>query len=98
MTSSPEPKPAERAPEARRVIGLRLRLWVGCLGASLVAGLGLWWVIGAGAEGLPEPLILRLSSIAVASLLAGIGFALWLDRGIVGYLRRLTRTVPQCLS
>ena len=95
MTSSPETRPAERAPEAKRGIGLRLRLWIGCLGASLVAGVGLWWVISAGAEGLPEPLFLRLSSIAFASLLAGIGFALWLDRGIVGYLRRLTRTVAQ---
>lgn len=74
-------------------VGLRLRLWIGCVGGALVAAGGMWWVIGAHtgpAAGLdPALLVWWLSAVAVLSLIVALVFALWLDRGVIGHLRGL---------
>jgi methyl-accepting chemotaxis protein len=74
---------------------LRLRLWIGCLAGVLVAAAGLAWILAAdiiastGAE--PRLLLIRIAVVMGVALLASLGFALWLDRGIVGRLRNLAR-------
>jgi hypothetical protein len=72
-------------------MGLRLRIWIGCVAGALVAAAGMWWVIGAhtgpGARVDLPLLVWWLSAIAVLGILVGLVFALWLDRGIIGHLR-----------
>lgn len=84
-----EPPPSPPAPS----VGLRLRLWIGCVGGTLVAAGGTWWVIGVHtgpAAQLDLPLLVWwLSAVAVLSLIVALVFALWLDRGVIGHLRGL---------
>jgi len=82
-------------PEA--AAGLRLRLWLGCLGGALVAAAGMWWVIAgnADANGVVDlPLfVLWVSAVSAAGILIGIALALWLDRGIIGHLNGLSNSL-----
>ncbi len=74
-------------------LGLRLRIWLGCLAGALVAAAGMWLAIAylttaAGAAPAdPELVRVWLPIIALAGLLAGMAMALWLDHGISGALR-----------
>lgn len=81
----------ERLPTPESSQGLRLRLWMGCLGGALVAAGGMWWVVGTHAgPPLDLPVFVSwLSAIAALGILVGVAFALWLDRGIIGHLRGL---------
>jgi methyl-accepting chemotaxis protein len=78
-------------------LGLRLRLWLGCLGGTLLAGAGLWWALGfqqpPGPPVDPRALLIRLAIAYGPALLAGIVLAIWLDRGIVGRVRALSRSL-----
>ena len=97
MTSMPPARRDERPPAPESSQGLRLRLWLGCLGGALVAAGGMWWVVGSHAgPGTPLDLPLFvswLSVIAALGILVGVAFALWLDRGIIGHLRGLSSSL-----
>jgi hypothetical protein len=92
MTSSPRARPEDRT-SPPPTAGLRLRLWLGCLGGALAAAGGIWWVIGAYAgPGAQLDLPLLVSSLwatAALGLLVGIALALWIDHGVIGHLRGL---------
>jgi len=86
-----------RSSEPASGAGLRLRLWIGCLGSALLVTAALWWLLlhselpasGVNAE-------LRwvwLPAIAGGALLVGVALALWLDRGIVRVLRGLSQSL-----
>ncbi|MBI1795565.1 MAG: hypothetical protein HYR74_00780 [Candidatus Eisenbacteria bacterium] len=93
MTPQPPPVTESPPPSIAGGVGLRLRLWLGCVGGALVAAAGMWWVIGAhtgpGAQLDVALLVWWLSAIAVLGVIVGLLFALWLDRGIIGHLRGL---------
>ncbi|MFN8586810.1 MAG: hypothetical protein U0704_03335 [Candidatus Eisenbacteria bacterium] len=87
MTPKPEPEPR---------VGLRLRLWLGCLAGGAVAGLGSLWVMGTRvAPGAVDPALLLawLSGVAFVAVLAGLVLAAWLDHHVVGQLRILARAL-----
>ena len=77
--------------------GLRVRLWIGCLGSALLVAAALWWLVlesDLPASGLNAELRwVWLPAIAGGALLVGIVLALWLDRGIVQVLRGLARSL-----
>lgn len=81
------------APPESSGLGLRLRIWIGCLLGALVATAGMWLAIAylTTAAGAPpaDALLTRvwLPIIGVAGLLAGIAMALWLDHAIGGSVR-----------
>jgi len=75
--------------------GLRLRVWLGCLGGGLVAGGGLAFAVTwAERNGMPLAAVLDwqwLSGIVGAGLVAGFLLALWLERGLLASLRGIQR-------
>src|SRR5689334_13751916 len=91
MASRPRP-PIPDPPPGR---GLRSRIWLACLGSSLLTAAALWWVASRwnpGAASLdPETRWVWLPVIAGGGVLLGFAAALWLDRGIVRQVRALTR-------
>jgi len=97
MTST-LPVPSRDAPvEFRSSGGLRLRLWFACLGGSLMAAGGIWWVIGNQPAAEPTPdlvlLVSWLGAVAGFGVISGAAFALWLDHGIVAHARGLAQAV-----
>lgn len=91
--SRPHETPSPRsALDADAAVGLRFRVWLACLAGGLVAAGGIWLVAGFAltAEG-PEGwrLLAWLLVVSSAAILVAGGFALWLDRGVVGHLRGL---------
>jgi hypothetical protein len=74
--------------------GLRMRLWLACLGGALASAAGTWWVIGT--QAVPGPgfdlsaLVAWLAGIAGLGIVIGAVFALWLDHGVIGHLRGLS--------
>src|SRR5262245_22925781 len=84
--------PMELKPSA----GLRLRIWLGCLGGALVAAGGAWWVIATRLGPITTDLASFVSWLAAAfgiAVLVGAALAFWLDLGLVAHLRGLTRAV-----
>lgn len=83
------------ASDGSRGVGLRARLWVGCLLGAVVGGLGIWLVIfdqtAPGAEMDRTRLVWSLSGVAAIGFLTAMLATLWLDRGVVGQLRGLLR-------
>jgi hypothetical protein len=92
-----EPDRSTDALRARPAAGLRLRLWLACLGGALVAAGGIWWVIGTQTGPGPNVdlalIVSWLGAIAGLALIVSAAFALWLDRGIVIHARGLTEAV-----
>jgi methyl-accepting chemotaxis protein len=89
-STEPDREPVASEPRARA--GLRLRLWLGCLGGAFASCAGLWWAasplfLGEVVE--PQTLVTRLSISAAAGIVVGGILALWLDLGIVMALRRI---------
>jgi hypothetical protein len=80
-------------PEHRRRAGLKLRLWVGCLGAIVLCGIGLLWAFAGPADRALDLASLRSRVLTVFGLsgLVALGLAIWLDRGIADRLRHLMR-------
>ena len=80
-------------PTSEAALGLRLRVWLACISGALVSALGLWWVAGTQLTPHPDPPLLLgwLAGIGGLGLVVALGFALWLDHGIVVHLRGLTR-------
>jgi len=74
--------------------GLRMRLWLACLGGALVSAAGTWWVIGTQAVLGPafdvSSLVAWLAGVAGIGIIVGASFALWLDHGVIGHLRGLS--------
>lgn len=74
--------------------GLRLRIWLACLGGALVAAGGTWWVIGT--QAIPgagfdlSALVGWLAGVAGLGIIVGAALALWIDHGVIGHLRGLT--------
>jgi methyl-accepting chemotaxis protein len=89
----------DAAREPGRTAGLRLRLWLACLGGSMVAAAGIWWVIGTQTGPAPRldlpAMVSWLGIVAGVALIVGAGFALWLDRGIIAHARGLTEAVAR---
>ncbi|MBI1799847.1 MAG: hypothetical protein HYR73_09205, partial [Candidatus Eisenbacteria bacterium] len=75
--------------------GLRLRLWIGCLAAVLVAAASFGVLAARIPAPPPGPLSefawVWLPAVLGASILLAVALALWLDRGIVRHLRGLSR-------
>lgn len=95
---STSPVPSKDAPiEFRPSGGLRLRLWLACLGGALVAAGGIWLVIGTQLAAEPTPDLALgvswLAAVAGLGVIAGAGFALWVDHGIVTHARGLAQSV-----
>ena len=86
-----------RDPTAVVPTGLRLRIWIGCLGAALLGAAGILGVAGTFlpvTADMSPGLISTLPWVAAAvPLLAGVLLALWLERGIVGPLRDISRAL-----
>src|SRR5947209_20507229 len=80
-------------PEPRRRAGLKLRPWVGCLGAIVLCGIGLLWALAGPADRALDLASLRSRVFTVfgASGLVALVLAIWLDRGIADRLRHLMR-------
>lgn len=100
MTTAPTPSPdpaSRRTGRTQPGPGLRARLWASCLILSLAGAVGVLWVAAtrAPAEALYDPSALGAGpwAAAVACLVLGLVFAIWLDRGIVGRLRALVTAV-----
>jgi len=85
----------DAAPRSDAALGLRLRIWLGCLAGALVTAMGIWWVAGTQLTLDPDPpqLLGWLAAIGGLGLVVSIGLALWLDHGIVSHLRGLTRSL-----
>lgn len=97
MTSLPPAPRDDRSPTTESSQGLRLRLWLGCLGGALVGAGGMWWVVGTHAgpgTQLDLPVLITwLSATAALAILVGVALALWLDSGIIGHLRGLANSL-----
>lgn len=97
MTSTPPSSRDERPQGTESSQGLRLRLWLGCLGGALVGAGGMWWVVGTHAgpgTQLDLPVLISwLSAIAALAILIGVALALWLDSGVIGHLRGLANSL-----
>jgi len=97
LSATPSPTrpkaPAEPA-EHEPFVGLRVRLWLGCVAGGAIAGLGTMWVLGtraaAAAAGTGE-LHAWLAAVAFVAVVAGMLLAFWLDHHVVGHLRGLLR-------
>jgi hypothetical protein len=72
-------------------------LWLACLGGALVAAAGIWLVIGTQLAAEPSSelaiAVSWLGAVAGLGVIAGAGFALWLDHGIVAHARGLAQSV-----
>jgi hypothetical protein len=97
MTRNPPDRGRNGSAEPQPTASLRLRLWLACLGGSLVAAGGIWWVIGTQTGPGPATdlalVVSWLGAVAGLSVIVGAAFALWLDRGIVAHARGLTQAV-----
>ncbi len=97
MTEFPTSRSEGRPAGPESAAGLRLRLWLACLGGALVAAAGIWWVIGTriGPAVTPDPatLVLWLAGSGALGIVTGALLALWLDARILGALRGLTRAL-----
>src|SRR5262245_39215469 len=75
-------------------LGLRLRLWIGCLGGALVAGTGIWVVMGTqtgpSSQINPGALVAWLLGVAGLGVVVGGTLALWLSHVILTHLRGLS--------
>lgn len=106
MTTASSPAPAESTSESREGrtdpgAGLRARIWTACLALSVLGASAVTW-LAASRVPAPDATNGGISSavdtfgptpwVAVGViLLAGVLFAIWLDGGIAGRLRRLLR-------
>src|SRR5262245_33877716 len=87
MATPPSPFPSSTPSSAP--MGLRLRIWLGCMGGALVAACGIWWVIGVQAQpdsAEPGTLVAWLASVALLGVVVGAGFAIWLSHRLVTHL------------
>jgi len=95
MTDFPDAKSPDSAPGPATRSGLRLRLWLGCLGAALTSAAGFTWLLASGfldgGASDSTVLVFGIGVVVAASFLVGVTLAAWLDHGIVGRLRSLLR-------
>ncbi len=79
------------APEIRTRAGLRLRLWLACLGGTAVLATGVWVTVQLAQTGRFD-FVSFTNGLAIAGgagVLASLVLAVWLDRAIVRRVRRL---------
>ncbi len=97
MTDSSPARSTDAPVEFRPSGGLRLRLWLACVGGALVAAGGIWWVIGTQLGPGPEIdlalVVSWLGAVAGLGVVVGAAFSLWLDHGIVSHARGLAQAV-----
>jgi methyl-accepting chemotaxis protein len=78
-------------------LGLRLRIWIGCLAGALIAATGLWLAVlwaSSEIEALDSTLVwVWLPVVATLGILVGLAMALWLDHGVVTPLRAHLRSL-----
>ncbi|HYM81374.1 MAG TPA: methyl-accepting chemotaxis protein [Candidatus Limnocylindria bacterium] len=78
-------------------LGLRLRLWIGCLGGALVSAAGMWVILGLQSQpdaGVAAPAMMAwLAGAALLGIVVGGALALWLNARIVIHVRGLVRGV-----
>jgi hypothetical protein len=98
-TGVPAERPSRSAPPRSAGVGLRVRLWIGCLaGVSLAAtaiAVMLERVPAPNAPSTSEFVWVWLPGILGAAIGISFVLALWLDRGIVRHLRGLKRGLEQ---
>jgi len=97
MNDTTPARSREASPEPRSTGGLRLRIWLGCLAGALVAGGGIWWVVGTqmgeGPQTDPAVIVSWLGAVAGLGVMVAAAFALWLDHGLVSHSRGLTQAL-----
>jgi methyl-accepting chemotaxis protein len=95
--TDPTPDRSTDPVRARASSALRLRLWLACLGGSIIAAAGIGWVIGAeiGPNTNLDAVVNWLAAFGGLAVLTSLGLAFWLDRGIVVHARGLARSVAE---
>jgi methyl-accepting chemotaxis protein len=97
LNSSFESGPLADGSEPRSRAGLRLRLFVGCLGGLLVAAAGVAWALRSSTslDGTldRDAFVFQLGWVGAAAAAVALALAVWLDRGIRSRLLRLSRSV-----
>jgi len=97
MTDTTPARSREASREPRATGGLRLRIWIACLAGALVAGGGIWWVVGTqmGEQPPTDPAVIVswLGAVAGLGVMVAAAFALWLDHGLVSHSRGLTQAL-----
>jgi hypothetical protein len=89
--NAPEPTP-NPSPGS----GLRVRLWIGCLAASVLATIALAVLSSRSANGADAEFHwVWLPATLGASVALSVALAIWLDRGIVRHLRGLERSMAE---
>src|SRR5262245_11803873 len=84
--------PMELKPSA----GLRLRIWLACLGGAVVGAGGAWWVIATRLGPITTDLasfVSWLAAVGGVAVLVGAALAFWLDLGLLAHVRGLAREV-----
>src|SRR6185503_5863289 len=87
MATPPSPFDSPAPPSTP--LGLRMRVWVGCLGGALVSAAGMWWVIGVQARpgGVDAAtLVAWLASVAFLGVVVGAWLAIWLSHRLIRHL------------
>jgi hypothetical protein len=78
-------------------LGLRVRLWFGCIAGAFLGAAAVLWIASslAPADALFDPALLGIWpwTAAMLCVAVGVGIAIWLDYGIVVHLRGLSRAM-----
>jgi hypothetical protein len=85
--ATPPPFPSTSPPSAP--LGLRMRIWLGCLGGALASAAGIWLVIGVQArpgEVDGPTLVAQLATVALLGVVVGATFAIWLSHRLITQL------------
>ena len=80
---------------ADEAVGLRFRIWLGCMAGALVVAIGVWVLAGTRLAPTMGPntweLLAWLLGLSGLGLIVGALCATWIDRGIVGHVRKLNQ-------
>lgn len=82
--------------QAETPAGLRMRIWLGCLGGVLLSGAGMWWIVGTqGRSGQfdASTMLAWLAINAALGILVGTALAMWLSQRLITHVKGLTASL-----